>query len=129
MDKFECLPNSFNIRVWPEITGTIIYDFAGQIYSRVFLFGNFYVGIPFVIFQTNIVFRLFCSNNVCFGDKRFYIRISNDIINQLKELGHQVELHPDFDNYFGGAQGIIISKDGELDGGADSRRDGVAIGY
>ncbi len=57
-------------------------------------------------------------------------RISDDKIQQLKSMGHPVKVYPDFDNYFGGAQGILIdSKSGKLVGGADSRRDGVAIGY
>jgi gamma-glutamyltranspeptidase len=32
------------------------------------------------------------------------------------------------DLYFGGAQGIML-KDGKIIGGADSRRNGVAVGY
>ena len=45
-------------------------------------------------------------------------------------MGHKVEIHEDYDNYFGGAQGIMIDHStGKLYGGADSRRDGVAIGY
>jgi gamma-glutamyltranspeptidase/glutathione hydrolase len=57
-------------------------------------------------------------------------RISPDIIEQLKAWGHKVVLKDDFDNYFGGAQGIFIDPEtGILHGGADSRRDGVAVGY
>lgn len=57
-------------------------------------------------------------------------RIENQVINELKDLGHKVTVHPNFDNYFGGAQGILIdTKTHELRGGADSRRDGVAVGY
>jgi len=48
----------------------------------------------------------------------------------LTALGHKLKIHSDYDNYFGGAQGIIVnSKTGKLHGGADSRRDGVAVGY
>ena len=57
-------------------------------------------------------------------------RISPTVIKELEKLGHKVKIHPDFDNYFGGAQGILISpKDHRLHGGADSRRDGVVLGY
>lgn len=65
------------------------------------------------------------------GD-RLYVegRISEEIIKNLTALGHNVEVKKDFDNYFGGAQGILINQEtDELHGGADSRRDGVAVGY
>ncbi|NOZ62494.1 MAG: gamma-glutamyltransferase, partial [Calditrichaeota bacterium] len=57
-------------------------------------------------------------------------RIDEKVIRQLKKMGHPVKVHADFDNYFGGAQGILLDLNtGTLHGGADSRRDGVAIGY
>ncbi|MEN8192105.1 MAG: gamma-glutamyltransferase [Bacteroidota bacterium] len=57
-------------------------------------------------------------------------RIDSVVVSGLIEIGHKVKIHPDYDNYFGGAQGILIDhKLGEIRGGADSRRDGVAIGY
>jgi gamma-glutamyltranspeptidase/glutathione hydrolase len=57
-------------------------------------------------------------------------RIDEKVIEQLKIMGHKIKNHPDFDNYFGGAQGILINPDTkQLLGGADSRRDGVAVGY
>ncbi len=57
-------------------------------------------------------------------------RIDQQVIETLKSMGHKIELHPNFDNYFGGAQGILLdSKSHRLFGGADSRRDGVAIGF
>jgi gamma-glutamyltranspeptidase/glutathione hydrolase len=57
-------------------------------------------------------------------------RIPKLVIRGLKELGHNVKVHPGFDNYFGGAQGIMVNQTtNELRGGADSRRDGVAFGY
>ncbi len=65
-------------------------------------------------------------------DKMLHVegRIPMEIIEQLKSIGHCIKVHPDFDNYFGGAQGILIDhKAKRLYGGADSRRDGVAIGY
>lgn len=57
-------------------------------------------------------------------------RIPEATVSELKTLGHNVQLHSEYDNYFGGAQGILIDSQNEtLQGGADSRRDGVAIGY
>ena len=57
-------------------------------------------------------------------------RVDSEVVIALELLGHKVKVHPNFDNYFGGAQGILIdSKTMELKGGADSRRDGVVLGY
>lgn len=57
-------------------------------------------------------------------------RISRDVSVKLEQLGHKVAIHDDFDNYFGGAQGILIDYENKkMYGGADSRRDGVAIGF
>jgi len=57
-------------------------------------------------------------------------RIPEEIQIELKSWGHHLKIHSDYDNYFGGAQGIIVdNKTGKLCGGADSRRDGVALGY
>ncbi len=57
-------------------------------------------------------------------------RIPPDVVEALKARGHAVKMYPDFDHYFGGAQGILIDAKGRrLTGGADSRRDGVAMGY
>jgi len=57
-------------------------------------------------------------------------RIPEDVVKGLEKLGHKVKIHKNFDNYFGGAQGIVIDpKTHQLHGGADSRRDGVALGY
>ena len=70
--------------------------------------------------------RVHCLNK----DLHVEGRISGESIEKLKTMGHIVKVHPDFDNYFGGAQGILIDpKTGKLYGGADSRRDGVAIGF
>ncbi|MBC8180076.1 gamma-glutamyltransferase [candidate division KSB1 bacterium] len=69
--------------------------------------------------------RLHCLKNILHLEGR----IEENIVGELEKMGHKLKIHPDFDNFFGGAQGIIIQKEGTLDGGADSRRDGVAIGY
>jgi gamma-glutamyltranspeptidase/glutathione hydrolase len=53
--------------------------------------------------------------------------VDESIVEGLKKRGHNVEVR-EKGLYFGGAQGIMI-KDGEIIGGADSRRNGVAVGY
>jgi len=65
------------------------------------------------------------------GDKLYVEgRIPEETIKELRDLGHKVEIKKDFDNYFGGAQGILINQETDmLHGGADSRRDGVAVGF
>lgn len=56
-------------------------------------------------------------------------RIDSKVIEGLKVKGHNIKIREKYDSYFGGAQGILIQEDGKLYGGADSRRDGVAVGY
>jgi gamma-glutamyltranspeptidase/glutathione hydrolase len=57
-------------------------------------------------------------------------RIDQQVIKELEGLGHTIKIHPDYDNYFGGAQAIMVdSQTRELRGGADSRRAGAALGY
>lgn len=57
-------------------------------------------------------------------------RIPGDVIESLRSWGHPIKMYPDWDNYFGGAQGIFIdAKKKKLYGAADSRRDGFAAGY
>lgn len=57
-------------------------------------------------------------------------RIAPEVAETLQRWGHNVRVYPDWDAYFGGAQGILVdSRRGKLYGGADSRRDGVAMGY
>jgi len=70
--------------------------------------------------------RVHCLNKVLHVEGR----IPEEVITRLKAMGHAIKAHPDFDNYFGGAQGILIDPEtGTLFGGADSRRDGVAISF
>jgi len=57
-------------------------------------------------------------------------RIAPDVVETLQAWGHTVRTYPDWDNYFGGAQGILVdAKSKKLYGAADSRRDGFALGY
>lgn len=57
-------------------------------------------------------------------------RIAPEVVETLRSWGHNVRVYPGWDAYFGGAQGILVDfRRGRLYGGADSRRDGVAMGY
>ena len=57
-------------------------------------------------------------------------RIAPEVVEALEAWGHTVRTYPDWDAYFGGAQGILIDgRRNRLYGAADSRRDGVALGY
>ncbi|MFN7988482.1 MAG: gamma-glutamyltransferase [Thermoanaerobaculia bacterium] len=54
--------------------------------------------------------------------------IPDDVVKRLSALGHDVKTYPPHDDHFGGAHVIRVEK-GRLVGGADSRRDGLAVGY
>ncbi len=62
------------------------------------------------------------------GEKfKFEKSVPKNILNQLKDIGHQVEY---CESTHGGGQAIHINrKKGILTGGSDSRKDGCAIGY
>jgi len=52
------------------------------------------------------------------------------VIDALIDLGYNPKIYNDIDLYFGGVHAITIDLDtGELHGGADTRRDGKALGY
>ena len=58
---------------------------------------------------------------------KFEKSVPKNILNQLKDIGHQVEY---CESTHGGGQAIHINrKKGILTGGSDSRKDGCAIGY
>lgn len=62
--------------------------------------------------------------------KIFYeSRIDGKVIKQLRELGHETEKVSDYDIRMGGVQGVVYKDDGTIEGAADPRRDGEAIGY
>lgn len=52
-----------------------------------------------------------------------------DAAQELRHLGHEVELVSGWDRLMGQAQGIQINDDGVLSGAADPRGDGLAIGW
>ncbi|MDR1786222.1 MAG: gamma-glutamyltransferase [Spirochaetaceae bacterium] len=57
-------------------------------------------------------------------------RTPSATVEGLRKLGYDVNVHADWDNYFGGAQGAYFDQDTKtLYGGADPRRDGHAKAY
>lgn len=70
--------------------------------------------------------RIHAMGDKLYAEKRFSV----EVFDSLRAKGHTLEIKGEFDNYFGGAQGILIDPvNGTLRGGADSRRDGNAEGY
>lgn len=55
-------------------------------------------------------------------------RIPQEVLDTLAVMGYDIKVRGDYDLYFGGAQGILFTEEG-LQGAADSRRDGDAVGY
>lgn len=53
----------------------------------------------------------------------------DEVADDLRRRGHDVRLLPDRDDTFGHAQAILVHADGTLEGGADPRSDGVALGW
>lgn len=115
-------------------------------------------GVPFLTIGTPGSTRIIPSmaqlitNVVDFGmnvqdainEPRFFVRegadtfeyevnMNPEIIEGLKKLGYPIDaksVHPEFDLYFGGAQGVVVDPvTGGLIGAADPRRAGAAIGY
>ena len=70
------------------------------------------------------------TNNYQGGPFKIESRVSKEAQEGLKKKGHALKVYKPFDLYFGGAQAVVRDpKTGELHGGADPRRDGVAMGY
>ncbi len=55
--------------------------------------------------------------------------VTPEIIKKLEERGHKINKLKKLDLYFGGAQGVMLRSDGKIQGAADPRRDGIAVGY
>ena len=55
-------------------------------------------------------------------------RITPETVDKLKSLGHEVNGTSEWDRGMGSVQGVLYKKDGTLEGGADPRRDGKAVG-
>lgn len=58
-------------------------------------------------------------------------RIPQSIRDELRAMGYnRLDIHEDYDLYFGGAQAILIDPEtGEMQGGADPRRAGGVVAY
>jgi len=54
--------------------------------------------------------------------------ITAETVQQVKDMGYEVFSYNKIDKFFGGVHAITFEK-GNLHGGADSRRDGKALGY
>ncbi len=69
-------------------------------------------------------------NQYAQGDLKVEDRIPESVLDELREMGHGIDIRGEYDAYFGGAQGITIdSQSGEIHAGADPRRDGKALAY
>ncbi|MBK0418528.1 gamma-glutamyltransferase [Leucobacter sp. CSA1] len=56
-------------------------------------------------------------------------RIPDPVVHELERLGQPVRMLPDWDDNTGHAQAIRRTENGFLEGGADPRGDGLALGY
>jgi oxamate amidohydrolase len=57
-------------------------------------------------------------------------RISDEVVRELKRRGQPVQMVPDWNDNMGHAQAIRVDREeGFLEGGADPRGDGAALGY
>lgn len=56
-------------------------------------------------------------------------RIPDRVVSELQRRGHPVSMAKDFDDLMGHAAAIRVHDDGTLEGGADPRGDGAALGY
>lgn len=62
-------------------------------------------------------------------DKIIYeSRIAPEVIEKLKEMGHPVFAYDDWNRIMGSVNGCVILPDGTIEGAADPRRDGLAMG-
>lgn len=56
-------------------------------------------------------------------------RVPDSVVSELERRGHTVSIGRNYDDTMGHAQAIYIHPNGTLEGGADPRGDGAAIGY
>ena len=55
-------------------------------------------------------------------------RIAPEVIEKLKEMGHPVKAYDDWNRIMGSVNGCVVLLDGTIEGAADPRRDGLAMG-
>ncbi|MFC2160385.1 gamma-glutamyltransferase [Acidobacteriota bacterium] len=104
--------------------GTRIFPSLTQIIINIFDFG--------MNLDEAIEAPRFFSYSVGGEQRDIYLesRISLEVRQILEAMGHTLTLREDYDNYFGGAQGLfILPRKKGIHGGADSRRDGFGAGY
>ncbi len=78
--------------------------------------------------EANFAPRFFCQK----FDDYLYVesRIPAKIVDELRQMGHNVQVLGDYDLFFGGAQLITVDPvTGTYYGSADPRRGGSAVGY
>jgi gamma-glutamyltranspeptidase/glutathione hydrolase len=64
------------------------------------------------------------------GPFKYEKRLPRDVLEKLKQMGHELEEKQAYDLYFGGAQGVYFDRaKARLHGAADPRRDGRALGF
>lgn len=56
-------------------------------------------------------------------------RIPNETLKRLEAMGHKTNKTSEWDRGMGSVQGVLYKADGTLEGGADPRRDGKALGF
>ena len=56
-------------------------------------------------------------------------RIDQAVIDKLVEMGHICNPLEEWNRSFGSVQAVLYGEDGVLQGAADPRRDGKALGY
>lgn len=82
-------------------------------------------GMP--IQQAIMAPRLFAMAS---GQVQIEGRTSSNTIKALEALGHNINVRGDWDAYFGGVHAVVYDRAAKmLEGGADPRRDGHAIGF
>jgi gamma-glutamyltranspeptidase/glutathione hydrolase len=67
----------------------------------------------------------FYDDGTLMVENRFPKHMRDDLVRR----GHHVVVAPDWHNGVGGGQGIQFTGHGTMLGGADPRRDGVALGF
>jgi gamma-glutamyltranspeptidase/glutathione hydrolase len=70
--------------------------------------------------------RIHAEDNLIRAEKR----VPRDRIDELRRMGHHVEVRRPSEMYFGGVHAALVKQEAwEFEGGADPRRDGIACGY
>ncbi len=65
------------------------------------------------------------SNNT----NSYETRISSDVVDALSKLGHTMKASEEWNRGMGSVQAVLYKNDGTLEGAADPRRDGKALGF